>query len=527
MDAHSAPAIRVPAIQPPPVNLLPAEQFHGIETWGVMIRAAVLLTLIPAVMLGVITVSPSGAWTAVLTMAAYTAFIAFAPRRLAALRRRDLILVLDLIVITMLVSISGELRSPFLYLYYLVILEAAVRMNLRQALAASTAAAGLIILLWVNAGMGAMLESTGFYLGAFIAGGFLLALLLGMMAQEHRAGVLQAKWAALLDERLRQATGQLEEQLKALQVYNDLAVRLSGELRVVGVLEILLEAFLDALGVTRGAAYTVGEDGAPQLEAVRGFSRPEDDTRWSPDLPAAAGGGELFIRPLASGGPLPGAFWACVPVVRAGRPRAWFCALSDEPPVPTDAVRLRVVGMATQSVSALEAARLHEEVQRMIRTDPMRSLLPWAALEQLVADEIERCRTLMLVFSVAMIQIEDYATSRADAEDRELALRRIVKLLQPALRRVDLLSHDGAGRFALLLPRVPKVRAIEVLQELIDRLERDDVAIQLLQTDRLALTIGVVTFPEDGSTASGLFGGVEGLLVMGPTNPARVQVPAT
>jgi diguanylate cyclase (GGDEF)-like protein len=175
----------------------------------------------------------------------------------------------------------------------------------------------------------------------------------------------------------------------------------------------------------------------------------------------------------------------------------------------------------------VEAARLYEEVQGMSRTDPMRALCPWPAFEQLVRDEVDRCRSLLLVFSIVEVQLEDYASTTADAQDRDMALRRAVKLLQAPLRRVDLLSYDGAGRFALLLPRVAKVRALELTQDLTSRLERDDVATRLLLVDRMALSAGVVTFPEDGTTPSELLAGLEAMLVPGPRPPADVRRPGT
>src|SRR5690348_17373949 len=53
-------------------------------------------------------------------------------------------------------------------------------------------------------------------------------------------------------------------------------------------------------------------------------------------------------------------------------------------------------------------------------------ICPWPTFEQLVRDEIERARSLTLVFSVAEIQLEDYVSTGADAQDRDLALRRAV-----------------------------------------------------------------------------------------------------
>jgi diguanylate cyclase (GGDEF)-like protein len=166
-------------------------------------------------------------------------------------------------------------------------------------------------------------------------------------------------------------------------------------------------------------------------------------------------------------------------------------------------------GTAGQGSGLLPSARLSEQVQRVIRTYPLPVLYPWDQFERFVGEEIERCRSLLIVFSIIEIRIEEYTTARTDAHDRDLALRRVVDLLQASLRRVDILSCNGAGRFAVVLPRVPKVHALEKARDLVARLETDDVATGLLRCEHLALTAGVVSFPEDGSRARDLLAGIE------------------
>jgi diguanylate cyclase (GGDEF)-like protein len=182
--------------------------------------------------------------------------------------------------------------------------------------------------------------------------------------------------------------------------------------------------------------------------------------------------------------------------------------------------------MATQGVSALEAARLHEEVQRMVSVNPAGALYPWSGVPKLIAEEIRRCTELVLVFSLAEVQLENYGEGNWNGDqDRDLALRRVVKLLQGSLRRVDVIAHDGAGRFVLLLARVSKLQAVDILRRLSKRMEEDSVAARLLEVDRLTLTTGLVTFPEDGSTSSDLLDKLEALVAQGPTTPSRVYVP--
>ncbi len=162
----------------------------------------------------------------------------------------------------------------------------------------------------------------------------------------------------------------------------------------------------------------------------------------------------------------------------------------------------------------------------MASVSPERALYPWSGVPKLVAEEIRRCTELVLVFSLAEVQLENYGEGSWNGDqDRDLALRRVVKLLQGSLRRVDVIAHDGAGRFLLLLARVSKLQAVEILRRFSQKMEEDSVAAQLLDVERLMLTTGVVTFPEDGSTASDLLDTLEKLVAQGPSTPSRVYVP--
>jgi hypothetical protein len=59
------------------------------------------------------------------------------------------------------------------------------------------------------------------------------------------------------------------------------------------------------------------------------------------------------------------------------------------------------------------------------------------------------------------------------------------------------------------------------------KLEEDSVAARLLEVTRLIVTVGVVTFPEDGSAVSDLFDKLGDLIAQGPSVPAQVHVPAS
>ena len=184
------------------------------EAWIAPIRGLLLATIIPAAYLGIIPIPIAGGL--LVLFAGYMAVLAVGPRRMPALRRADVVVVLDLFVITVLVLLTGTLKSPFVYLYYLVILEAAVRLSLFQALFAAVATAAVVILLGLYASPVQVYRASGVHLGRFAAGGFLLALVLGIAAEVRRAGQDRLQWRGLLDRQFREATGRLQTQIEKL-----------------------------------------------------------------------------------------------------------------------------------------------------------------------------------------------------------------------------------------------------------------------------------------------------------------------
>ncbi|HKV44522.1 MAG TPA: hypothetical protein VJT32_07590, partial [bacterium] len=199
-----------------------------------MIRLAVLLAVIPALWVGVIPLTSPVLLPILALLGGYVILLAVGPRWVTGLGQADLTVGLDLMVTTLLVTVSGGIDSPFRYLYYLVILSAAARLNIRQAVAASFATAGIIVLLWIRTTGHATLITPGFEVGTFISGGFLLALILGVLTQEKR-------WIAVLYQTQARRTAELEalhrlgEHLRAARSTDDMFPIVTAEaMRVTG-----------------------------------------------------------------------------------------------------------------------------------------------------------------------------------------------------------------------------------------------------------------------------------------------------
>jgi len=453
------------------------------EEWVSLVRVLLLLGLIPASWLGLLTAPRPVVDGVVLLLGGYVLLLAVGPRRLPILRKIDLIVVLDLGVVTLIVLVSGSVSSPFLYLYYLIILEAACRFNLRQALAASMAMASVAILLWMREGHPEAFETVGFRLGAFVASGFFLALLLGVLVQEYRAA---------------------HDRVEELVFDNQLATRLSGELRVNGVAELLLQVFLDVTRLPKGAVYVPDEGGRLSCVAAQGFAWEKRDPSPAhlvmPSLPTSVLGGDTVTEPCPLENGRPGGVMVCVPLVRHHRPQMWVCGLSPSPPSLPDLVRRHLRSLATHGVSALEAARLHERVTGLAATDALTGVANRRSFFDRITVELARSHRGGHVLSVALLDLNGFKSIN-DSYGHNVgddALVRVAQTLARGLRTSDLVARLGGDEFALLLPDTGAEEAGKVLA----RLAAAEVCASDGRGGALLLTLswGTATWPQDGAS---------------------------
>jgi diguanylate cyclase (GGDEF)-like protein len=453
------------------------------EEWISLVRVLVLLTLIPASWFGLIAVPRPAADAVMILLGGYVILLAIGARRLPFLWKVDLIIVLDLLVVTLVVLVSGSVNSPFLYLYYMIILEAAARFNLRQALAAALAMAAVVVMLWIRGGHPEAFETTGFRLGAFVASGFFLALLLGVLVQEYRSS---------------------QDRVEELLFDNDLASRLSGELRVQGVAELLLQVFLEITQLPKGAAFLPAGQDDLYLAAAQGFiweaKDPSPALLKMPRVPGGARGGEIMILPAPTHHHRPDGVMVCVPLVRHDELQMWLCGLGAPALAQSDVMQRRLRRMAVQGSSALEAARLHEKVRELAATDALTGVANRRSFFDRIIAELARSHRSGRALSVALLDLngfkdinDNYGHGVGDA-----ALVCVAQAISRGMRGSDLLARLGGDEFAVLLPESSAGEAVKVLARL--------CAAQIAVPDgrggdlHLHLSWGVATWPHDGAT---------------------------
>lgn len=456
---------------------------HTAEEWVSLVRVLVLLGLIPASWFGLLTAPRPVVDAVVLLLGGYVLFLAVGPRRLRILQKVDLIVVLDLGVATLIVLVSGNVSSPFLYLYYLIILEAACRFDLRQAMAASMAMASVAVMLWIREGHPEALETVGFRLGAFVGSGFFLALLLGVLVQEYRTS---------------------HDRVTELVFDNDLVTRLSGELRVTGVAELLLRVFLEVTRLAKGAVYVPDDRDGFTCVAAQGLTPEGRDPSPAhltvPPLPDGALCGDIIAEPYPAGSGHAGGVMVCVPLVHHRRLQMWVCGVSPSAPPLPDLVRRHVRSLAAHGVSALEAARLHERVAELAATDALTGVANRRSFFDRITVELARSHRAGQALSIALLDLDRFKSIN-DGYGHNVgdgALVRVAETLSKGIRTSDLVARLGGDEFALLLPNTGAEAAGRALARLVGAtVSASDGRGGALH---LSLSWGTATWPNDGAS---------------------------
>ncbi|NPV53199.1 MAG: diguanylate cyclase [Firmicutes bacterium] len=115
--------------------------------------------------------------------------------------------------------------------------------------------------------------------------------------------------------------------------------------------------------------------------------------------------------------------------------------------------------------------------------------------------ELERAKAGSRYLSLLFIDADDFKnindTYGHSEGDRVLLL--LVEAMRANLREEDLLARYGGDEFVVILPDMDKERACAVGERL-----RSAVASTPFPYERLSISIGVATFPEDADSPSGL-----------------------
>ncbi len=162
------------------------------------------------------------------------------------------------------------------------------------------------------------------------------------------------------------------------------------------------------------------------------------------------------------------------------------------------------------SIGGREQQRAREEALRLSRFDALTGLQNRAAFFAAVEREIRRVGRMGRGFCLLMIDLDDLKpvndTYGHPAGDE--LLRAVTAVIERTIRATDCAGRYGGDEFMVLLPETEGPGALVVAEKL--RREVSQLGMRVGErTLRTSISIGLVTFPDDGATMEDLLASVD------------------
>ncbi|MEW6170512.1 MAG: sensor domain-containing diguanylate cyclase [Candidatus Omnitrophota bacterium] len=175
-------------------------------------------------------------------------------------------------------------------------------------------------------------------------------------------------------------------------------------------------------------------------------------------------------------------------------------------PITKDEMRMLIM-LANQAGLAIENSRLYEYTLKKAHTDSLTGLINHGRFQYLFQEELNKAKAIEKPLSLIMIDIDNFKnyndTLGHQAGDQ--ILEKLAVILKDYSRKKDFVCRYGGEEFVDILPETSKQEAINIAERLRQAIEQHHFAHEEIQPDnKLTISIGVASFPQDGKTKNEL-----------------------
>ncbi|MDR5683483.1 MAG: sensor domain-containing diguanylate cyclase [Armatimonadota bacterium] len=233
--------------------------------------------------------------------------------------------------------------------------------------------------------------------------------------------------------------------------------------------------------------FRIGKDGLVGWVAYTGWPYYAPDVHREPRyIEAATGVRSELVLPLRIEGEVIGV----------------LSVASTEPEAFPDEMRGMLDAYATLAAAAVQRADRDAELERMALTDSLTGLANHRALHQMLQRELAQAARYTYPVALLLLDLDGFkqVNDLFGHMYGDEVLRQVARMMTEVSRGMDLPARLGGEEFVLVLPRAPKLAALQVAERLRRRIE--DAAREAEM--RLSASVGVAVFPDDASTPDAL-----------------------
>lgn len=169
-------------------------------------------------------------------------------------------------------------------------------------------------------------------------------------------------------------------------------------------------------------------------------------------------------------------------------------------PITKDDIRMLIM-LANQAGLAIENSQLYEKTVIRARSDYLTELWNHGYFQYLLQTELEKARVNSFPLSLLMLDIDDFKVYNDilghQAGDR--ILKELALIMKTQSRKMDFVCRYGGEEFTIILPQAAKKEALQIAERLRLEIYNHHFAHEeILPQKRLTVSLGLVTFPENG-----------------------------
>lgn len=167
---------------------------------------------------------------------------------------------------------------------------------------------------------------------------------------------------------------------------------------------------------------------------------------------------------------------------------------------------IRVLLMfANQAGMAIENSKLYEKAIVRSHKDALTDLWNHGYFQMVFDNELKAAKEQMTSLSLMFMDIDNFKTYNDTwgHQKGDEILAKISRILIDSSRKIDWVCRYGGEEFAIILPRSTKKDALFIAERIRSNIEQQTLGSSLeISQQKITVSIGISSFPEDGSTKS-------------------------